>query len=361
MLQIFLSTFSSFSITFISVYFLIQFLKKNKAYQKVELRKFQRKFIPEFGGLGFGYSMFLNLFIFGSFDQIEELKLICTAIFFVFALGMGDDSLHFRARVKFAVSLLISVFFVFETDYRISTFHGLLGIEMLPDWFSYGFTIFFMMALTHGFNLADGIDGLAGSLAVTVLGILGIWFFVVEEVAFALFSFTLMGGLLAFLKFNWFPAKIFMGDTGSLTLGFSIAILVLLFFNVNERLPIGDPARITASFSMGLMLVGYPVLDTSRVLIRRILTKRNPFKADATHIHHVLLESKLNHGDATKLIGFSHLFLVLVTYEFSSLEDSLLIPIILGFFVLVAVGIEVHVVRLKALKSKLKRQVQLES
>ena len=358
MLQIFLSTFSSFSITFISVFFLVQFLKRNKAYQKVELRKFQRKFIPEFGGIGFGYSLFLNLFVFGSFAQLEELKIACSAIFFVFALGMGDDSLQFRARIKFVVTLLIAIFFVYGTNFRISTFHGFLGIDLLPDWFSYGFTIFFILALTHSFNLADGIDGLAGSLAVSVLGLLGGWFFVVEESAFALLCFTLLGGLLAFLKFNWFPAKIFMGDTGSLTLGFTVAILLLVFFNTNELLPIGDSAKITASFSMGIMLVGYPVFDTSRVLIRRILKRRNPFKADNTHVHHVLLQSKLNHGDSTKLIGFSHLFLVLVTYEFSSLEDSFLIPIILGFFVFVAVGIELYLQRVKSLKLKIKNQIE---
>jgi UDP-N-acetylmuramyl pentapeptide phosphotransferase/UDP-N-acetylglucosamine-1-phosphate transferase len=218
-----------------------------------------------------------------------------------------------------------------------------------------------ILAVTHGFNLADGIDGLAGSLAVTALGLLGGWFFVVGENTFALVCFTLLGGVLAFLKFNWFPAKIFMGDTGSLTLGFTLAILLLLFFKVNEALPFYDPSKITASFSMGIMLVGYPVLDTSRVLIRRILRKKNPFKADSTHIHHVLLESKLNHGDATKLIGFSHLFLVLVTYEFSSAEDSLLIPIIVVFFVFVATGIEAYLGRLKALKLKGKSKVQLES
>ena len=361
MLQIFLATLGSFCFTFLSVYFLIQFLRKHKFYQKVPSRPFQRKFIPELGGLGFGYSLFLNLFIFGSIAQLEELVMVGTCILFVFALGIGDDNLLIRPRVKFAVMLLIAGIFVQGTGFRISTFHGFLGIEMLPDWFSYGFTIFFITALTHGFNLSDGVDGLASTLALIALGFLGGWFYVVDQISFSLLSFTMFGGLLAFLKFNWFPAKIFMGDTGSLTLGFTIAILLLVFFSTNENLSFSNSGKIRASFSMGLMLVAYPVLDTSRVFIRRILKKKNPFRADGTHIHHFLLKFRLSQRDVTKLICFTQLFLVLITYQVSNLDDNLLIPILLILEIIFLIGIEVYIFNLNALRAKLKRQVQLES
>ena len=154
------------------------------------------------------------------------------------------------------------------------------------------------------------------------------------DVNTALIAFALAGGILAFLYFNFNPAKIFMGDTGSLLLGFVVAVLSIRLMQVNHAainpvLPHGP------AFVFGIVLI--PVFDTLRVFAIRIWKGKSPFAADKTHIHHLLTNAGYSHGFAAKLISFVHGFILIEVYWLRELRQELIVGILLIFMMLVTV------------------------
>src|SRR5690606_4081112 len=152
---------------------------------------------------------------------IPDIRYMLGAILLMFIVGLRDDLVELRASRKLLGQLVAVLLVVVVADVRIRDFHGFLGLGELNDVVSYVFSGFVLFALTNGFNLIDGLDGLGGTIAVISFSCLGGWFLIQGVESYALISFVFLGGVLAFLAFNWHPAKIFMGDTGSLTLGFT--------------------------------------------------------------------------------------------------------------------------------------------
>jgi UDP-N-acetylmuramyl pentapeptide phosphotransferase/UDP-N-acetylglucosamine-1-phosphate transferase len=150
----------------------------------------------------------------------------------------------------------------------------------------------------------------------------------------ALIAFSLAGGMLAFLYFNFNPARIFMGDTGSLVLGFVIAVLCIRLMQVNAFTPL--PALLHAPvFIFGIVLI--PVFDTLRVFTIRIWNGRSPFTADKTHIHHLLTQQGFSHAFAAKLICFLHGFILIEVYWLRALPQELVVTILIAFMLLATI------------------------
>src|SRR5438046_3150287 len=205
--------------------------------------------------------------------------------------------------------------------------HGFLGINQLPPMFSILFTYLTVIVIINSFNLIDGVDGLAGSLALMAAIIFGIYFYEVNMLTYAILSFATAGSLIAFLIFNFQPAKIFMGDTGSLLLGLINAILVIKFINVanlpNVKIPI------SAAPAVGFAILMIPLLDTLRVFGIRIGHRRSPFSPDRNHIHHILLDRGLSHRTITLTLVAVNLFFIILVYLLRSVDCTWLI---LGIF-----------------------------
>jgi UDP-N-acetylmuramyl pentapeptide phosphotransferase/UDP-N-acetylglucosamine-1-phosphate transferase len=150
----------------------------------------------------------------------------------------------------------------------------------------------------------------------------------------ALIAFALAGGLLAFLYFNFNPARIFMGDTGSLMLGFVVAVLCIRLMQVSNTVP--SPALpSTPLFVLAVVLV--PVFDTLRVFAVRIWAGKSPFHADKTHIHHLLTNQGFSHSFASKLICFIHAFILMEVYWLRALKQELLLTILFGFMLIATI------------------------
>ncbi|MBK5271089.1 MAG: undecaprenyl/decaprenyl-phosphate alpha-N-acetylglucosaminyl 1-phosphate transferase, partial [Bacteroidia bacterium] len=220
------------------------------------------------------------------------------------------------------------------SDIRIISFDGLFGIKELSVAAQYTITVVAIVGITNAFNLIDGIDGLAGGLGFMSLVILGIFLTMSGDVNTALIAFALAGGILAFLYFNFNPAKIFMGDTGSLVLGFVIAVLSIRLIQVNGMavrpvLPHGPV------FVLGIVLI--PVFDTLRVFAQRIWRGRSPFEADKTHIHHLLTNTGFSHNFTSRLICIIHGFILIEVYWLRQLNQELILAILLGIMMLVIV------------------------
>lgn len=240
------------------------------------------------------------------------------------AIGIMDDLKNLSARYKFALQIAVALLIAFS-GVRLTSFNGLFGIYELPLTAQYSFTVLAIVGITNAFNLIDGIDGLAGGLGFMSLIILGIFLTLCGDSNNAVIAFALSGGLLGFLYYNFNPAKIFMGDTGSLVLGFVIAVLCIRLIQLN----IGIPSPILPHAPVfALSVVAIPVFDTLRVFALRIWSGRSPFSPDKNHIHHLLTNNGWSHSFAAKLLCGVHAVVLVLGYF---LKDF---PQILGLLIL---------------------------
>ena len=171
-------------------------------------------------------------------------------------------------------------------------------------------SVFTYIVVVNAFNLIDGVDGLAAGVGLIVASLFGAWFYCAGDLMYAVISFSLAGGLLGFLRFNFNPAKIFMGDSGSLTIGFIIGVLAIemIEYDAGTELPpiINDISKPI----LGMSILVYPLIDTIRVFTLRAINGISPFTADRNHIHHRLIDLGLSHKQTVLVIYLFNLLVV---------------------------------------------------
>jgi len=190
---------------------------------------------------------------------------------------------------------------VYPGHFQLTSLHGFLGLTALPPVFSLLFSYITILVVVNAFNLIDGVDGLAGSLGLISTLFFGVVFAIEKDFSFSILSFSMAASLLAFLMYNYSPAKIFMGDTGSLLLGLVNAVLVIRFINT-ASLP-GTVLQFSAAPAIGFAALFVPLMDTLRVTVLRVYRGRSPFDPDANHIHHLLMKRGLSHMQITGVLG----------------------------------------------------------
>ncbi|PZR27966.1 MAG: undecaprenyl/decaprenyl-phosphate alpha-N-acetylglucosaminyl 1-phosphate transferase [Citrobacter freundii] len=328
-----LSFVTAFIVTLLTIPPLIALINRYKLYDIPDARKLHKSPIPTMGGIaivaGLGSSLLLWLPIRGEYAQIA----FYFAIIALTLVGVMDDLRDLPAKYKFAVQISIAAMIAIS-GVRITSFNGLFGIDALPVYSQYFFTILAITGITNAFNLVDGIDGLAGGLAFMSLITIGMFLTLSGDVNTALIAFALAGGVLAFLYFNFNPARIFMGDTGSLVLGFTIAVLCIRLLQVNTfaHHPVLPNAPV---FVLGIALV--PVFDTLRVFAMRTWRGGSPFQADRTHIHHLLTNNGFSHVFAVRVICFIHALVLIEVYLLRNIRQEYTLLLLTAFMILVAV------------------------
>ena len=326
---------TSFLIGFLVLPILIKFLRKIQFGDIPGGRKIHKEVTPSMGGLGILFSFFVSLSIWGIVGgSINDIWFLLAGIGIVFLVGLSDDIVDLRAYYKLAGQIVAAFIVVNFGQVRIESFYGFLGVGVLPEYFSFILSIVVLLAASNAFNLIDGIDGLAGMISSIALLFLGLWFGWNGLDSYSLISFALLGATLSFLIFNWQPAKIFMGDTGALTLGFAIGALVMVFFKANESASSEFFGKFNSPFTMGVALMIYPLFDTVRVFVRRIVNGNHPMKADKGHIHHYLLRSGMSHQKSTLVISAVQLTLVVIAFFLNSFKDNWVLT---GLIVLVLI------------------------
>lgn len=349
-----LATVTAFSVGFLVTPIVISILKKAKIGDAPGGRKIHKKFTPSMGGIGFVAATFVALGIWGWQFPLPDIRFLLGAISLMFIVGLRDDMVELNAKHKLAGQFVAVLLVVLAGDIRIKDFHGFLGIQELPLLVSYGFSAFVLLALTNAFNLIDGLDGLAGTIASISLSLLGAWFYIQGLDSYAVLSFSLLGGVLAFMIFNWHPAKIFMGDTGSLTLGFALGSLVVAFMESNAALPQGAYLRLEPSFTAGVVLMIYPLYDMARVFTRRISQGKHPMTADKSHIHHFLMRTGLKHNQVALALGSLQLALIFLVFVLGDFSDNFVLPILSAIVLFLGFRLDkvtVKYVKRNALKS----------
>ncbi|MFM2337212.1 MAG: glycosyltransferase family 4 protein [Bacteroidota bacterium] len=328
-----LTGFKSAMLCFISAFVMallvippvISIIKKNKLLDKPNARKEHTTPVPTMGGIAIAIGMLVSLAIWCPFPKTTAPISFFFALIGLIILGIYDDlkdlSAKYKFVVQFALAALISI-----AGLRINSFEGLLGLEQLPIQGQHLLTVLAIVGITNAFNLIDGIDGLAGSLGFMSLMVLGIFLTLAGDANTALIAFALAGSLMAFLYFNLNPARIFMGDTGSLLLGFVVGVLSVRFMQVNA-VSANPVVPFSPVFSLSIVFI--PVFDTLRVFATRMWNGRSPFHADKTHIHHLLTNQGFNHAFAARSICFLHALILLTAYWMKNVKQEIVLLVLL--------------------------------
>jgi UDP-GlcNAc:undecaprenyl-phosphate/decaprenyl-phosphate GlcNAc-1-phosphate transferase len=332
MFDILLSIAISFTITFLAIPVIIFVAENKKLFDIPDAnRKLHIAPVPSLGGLGIFAGFVLSSMVMIPFQEAPDFQYFFAAALVIFFLGLKDDILDISAINKFIGQVLAAFLIIFKGNIKILSMHGFLGIEALPPMFSLMFTYLTVIVIINSFNLIDGVDGLASSLALMAAIIFGIYFSAVNMAPYAILSFALAGSLIAFLIFNFQPAKIFMGDTGSLLLGLMNAILVIKFINVAQKTDTPFPIE-ASSAAIGFSILMIPLLDTLRVFAIRIASRRSPFSPDRNHIHHLLLDRGMSHRVVTLTLVMVNIAFVALSYTLRSLGTTLILATIFGIF-----------------------------
>ena len=300
---------SIFAVSLVSLYFLVFYSKKLGLVDIPNERSMHKKVTPRGAGIAFVLSVFLVL-LFLDFEHFKTYYYIYFSIAMVFMVGVWDDVKDVSPKLKF-IFIFCSVLMLYLNDFAIYSLGTYFGYEIiLPSWFVFIFTFFAIAGFTNALNLMDGLDGLAASISIVMLvTFLAVGLLHNDELLITLSS-SFIVTLLAFLVFNWHPAKVFMGDSGSLTLGVVVAILAI------QALQYITPASV-------LFIVALPLLDTFIVIIRRRQRKQSIFKADKNHMHHFLFKVKEDVPYTVIIFALMQLVFSLIGFQITKSNEFL--------------------------------------
>ena len=306
---------------------LLKIAYNNRIFDLPGTRKVHELPIPRLGGMSFLpamiiivastivvlYSRNLTSVSFGENAHFVQMTYMLVSAVILYLIGVTDDLSNLDYRVKLVFQFIASAVLVFA-GLRIGNFYGMFGLHEIPAWFGIPFTILLLMFVTNAINMIDGIDGLASGLCLISLGLIFVMYFVERKFVYAMVDAAVMGALLAFWLFNMFGkrekrTKIFMGDTGSLTLGLFLSYLV-----VNLGVFVGHRGltehRNTIYFTLAFASLMIPLLDVIRLFFFRIRNHRSPFLPDMNHVHHKLLRCGFSARKTLWIILGADLFVI---------------------------------------------------
>ena len=281
-------------------------------------RKVHQTAIPRSGGLAIAIGVFLPLVF--MLPVGAEFKGLLSGAVIIVIFGILDDRFELNYKWKF-LGQIVAVLAVMSAGILIHKV-PFLGLNDAPLWVIYPLTFLFLLGVTNAVNLTDGLDGLAAGTTLLSLALITVFALKINYSPVALVSLTVIGGVLGFLRYNTFPARIFMGDTGSQFLGFTAATLAVLVSQVES-----------AAYSpvIPLLILGLPILDTIMVMTIRLKERRSPFSPDQNHLHHQLIALGFRHYEAVALIYLAQIVLVLSAYLCCYESDAFLLVYYLLF------------------------------
>lgn len=283
----------------------LNFCKAKRLYDLPNQRKMHSNPIPRLGGITFIPSIAIAAFIaITTLDSNADAAaykslnlwtlLFCFSLLIIYVVGIIDDLVGLGARVKFAAQIAAATLMPMG-GLTINNLYGLCGIYEIPTCIGMALTVFLIVFISNAINLIDGIDGLAASLSLIALGGFLTGYIRLGFLSYCIIIAGLSGVLVAYLYFNVFGKternrKIFMGDSGSLSLGFILGFLFVKYTMVNGDVMPYDPRRALLAYS--LLIV--PTFDVARVILHRLHYRKPLFTADKSHIHHKLIRAGYN-------------------------------------------------------------------
>ncbi len=291
---------------------------------KPDPRKVHTGLIPRTGGLAIAISVIVSLSMTMALPR-ETLGYLCGAVI-ILVFGLWDDLRDLSYRVKFAGQIAAALVFALISGSYVCC----LG-EIVPGvMFHLGpaailVTVFFLVAVINIINLSDGLDGLAGGLALLILLACALLGYLQDSGLPIIIALAVIGGLIGFMRFNIHPAEVFMGDTGSQFLGYSIGVCLILLTQDNS---IYSPV-------LPLFLLGTPILDTAMVMHERIRSGKSPFKPDKNHLHHKFLRVGFRQDQAVLIIYILHFSIIIMGLMMRYVSDYY---VLLAYICVIAFG-----------------------
>jgi len=324
-LNIIFSFVTALIITYVGIPKVIFFSEKFRLFDSAGKRASHEGSIPIFGGIAIFAGIIFSLLFWA---EIENIQFILVSFLIVFFVGVIDDLLTLSPIKKLLGQIIAILIIIYLGDLQIDNMHGALGVYELPVWISTLFTVFVVIVITNGFNLIDGVDGLAGGIGIIASSAFGIITLFMDQGNMAMIAFSLTGALLGFLKYNFHPARIFMGDTGSLVVGMILSVLAINLIKhglVTETIHFPNKGPLLA-----IVILSIPLFDSLRVFIARAIKGRNPLHPGREHIHHALLDLGIGHRYTSLILYAFAIILMLFSYFLLELSVNTSITILAG-------------------------------
>ena len=321
---------TSVAICVVIISSIIKIADRYNIYEKITFRKIHHKKISFLGSIGIFFAFFMSSFIFEVENgQNFNFKLIYFTSFFIFFVGIGDDFFAFSSFKKMFLQIIAIILIFYKLELNlVNIMYNIVPIEnrMILTILTYCLVGIIMLGIINSFNLIDGQDGLCATLSIISLLAFIFIFLKANDLYFLSIAISLLGALIGFLHYNKPKAKIFMGDGGSLFVGFIISLFTLYFISnyKNKFIDFTLYQRINLSFA----ILGVPLLDMFRVFVLRFINLQNPFKGDRKHIHHVLNELGYSNYFLLFYIICLQIFLIFIATQFSNVKPIIFIPIV---------------------------------
>lgn len=257
-----------------------------------DARKLNKVPVPVLGGVAVFFGIMFSLSIAGYYIEGMNIQFeLIIAMMIMLYTGVGDDILQLSPRLRFALQIFVVCLMMFLCGIYIDDFHGLWGVGELPWYVAVALTIFSCVGIINSINLIDGVDGLCSGYGVFASMMFAVCFMLMGDVSYAVLAFAVAGAIFPFMLHNMFGEKykMFLGDGGSLVLGFICSLYVMRIIQSGDDVVSGS----TISFTLAVLSI--PVFDTVRVMVARIINHRSPFSPDKTHLHHMFISLGYSH------------------------------------------------------------------
>jgi len=316
-----LSFLTAFGITYFAVPAIVRLSLVKKLYDEPDARKQHGRRITALGGIAIFAGVFFSFLFYSAHLPNPALSSIIVALGVLFITGVKDDLfplVHYKKLLGQIIAILIVAI---QGNIRVVSLYNLYDtFFIMPYWLSILLTLIFFLVIINSFNFIDGINGLLASLGIIITLVYAYWFYIMDSPLFLILGLSLAGALFAFLRYNLINAKIFMGDSGSMVLGFLVAVLTIFFIQrANEYEPNIFYNIHGMVYAFSILII--PIFDSIRVVFLRVFIKRrSPFAADRNHIHHVLLDIGLSHFQATSILVGVNLLIVYLSWLLNESE-----------------------------------------
>lgn len=320
---------TSIFVTLLAIPSIIHVARDRHLYDDLgHLRKIHNPGIPRLGGVAIFVSFTITLLLWNVSTTELPVNYLLTACIMLFAIGIKDDLAGVGHHTKFLIEFIAGLILVVPGNIRISNLHSLFGIYELSYIPSVVLSVLIITFVINAFNLIDGIDGLAATTGIIVNSVFSVLFINLHHYELAAVSLTLVGAIIGFLRFNLTPAKIFMGDTGSLLIGLVSAVMALKFISLNDAFQIESASQASSSLGIVLAILIGPISDTLRVFIIRLAKGKSPFRGDRNHIHHRMLTLGFTHLQTTLILATLNGGIILLAFAFSAYGNVVMISVI---------------------------------
>jgi UDP-N-acetylmuramyl pentapeptide phosphotransferase/UDP-N-acetylglucosamine-1-phosphate transferase len=308
-----------------------------------EDRKIHKRIVPNLGGFAIFSGFLFSLSMFIDLTTLLGANYLLGGGIVIFLIGLKDDIIGVDPMKKFIAQFSAAFIITILADTRIVDLGGFLGVYSLSYPFSVGLSVLTIVGIVNAYNLIDGIDGLSGVLGLIFSLVYAYLFYSAGELGWTYVCLALAGSLTGFLIHNISPARIFMGDCGSLMVGFLAAVLSIQFINTSYRsvIDVGF-TTITSSPALAMAIVIVPLFDTLRVFAIRIVNNQSPFKADRNHLHHRMLALGLTHMQATAVLALVAITFIATALAFQNVGSNQLVGILIFMIILLNTALSIY-------------------